>query len=510
VQGVPRRIGRRGAPGAGHVDFPFGAPQPVLPRTVRGRRCPRSRATTAWSSSRTRYPSVDVNHSYSIQGVGVGVGRRRERARSADAVPRALLQAIRYGSAAPLGQRVFAAALQCDEMKEEFMKRLVVLALELSGLSLVAACGGSGDSPPANPPPVSVTVSLQPASLAAIDGGQATPVTASVSGDTGGKGVSWRVTCPVGVASCGSMAQATSASGTRDNFQADPAASTAVSVTITATSVLDPTTSKSVPVTVNPVLRSAGAPDLQTAVVGLPFTLSVPSFLQGGTPPISCAVASGTLPANLSWDATTSTLQGIPVAAVPPAVIAFSCKDSASTPASLAPNLQVYIQVLAAPPRAVLKVPRDFHTATLLADGLVLIAGGVTGPNTVGANLHSTATAELYDPATNASKRIGDMTTARVRHTATVLATGPKAGQVLIAGGDLPGTAELFDPGTGKFTAIGGIVRRFGHTATLLANGMVLLAGGSTILRPARSPTPAACVRLERHTLRRCWVTAGC
>jgi hypothetical protein len=358
------------------------------------------------------------------------------------------------------------------------MKRLVVLALELSGLSLVAACGGSGSQVP---PPPTVAVSMQPASLAAIDGGQTTPVTATVSGDTGGKGVSWTVTCPVGVTSCGSMAQATSASGTRDNFQADPGASTAVSVTITATSVLDPTKSKSVPVTVNPALRSV-VPGVQTesGVVGLPFSLPILSLLHGGTPPIVCEIASGTPPANLSWDATTSTLQGTPVAATTPVVIAFSCKDSASTPASLAPNLQVSIQVMAGPPRAVLKVPRDLHTATLLADGLVLIAGGLTGPNTVNAPVVATATAELYDPATNVSTQIVDMASARVTHTATVLTSGQKAGQVLIAGGDLLGTAELFDPGTRQFTATGKMASpRYGQTATLLANGTVLLAGGA-------------------------------
>ncbi len=106
---------------------------------------------------------------------------------------------------------------------------------------------------------------------------------------------------------------------------------------------------------------------------------------------------------------------------------------------------------------------RRAHTATLLANGKVLVVGGFD--NT------SLATAELYDPATYTFTATGSLTTARSGHTATLL----QDGRVLIAGGQSFGaattSAELYDPATGTFTATGnlGTARTF-HTATLLGN----------------------------------------
>jgi large repetitive protein len=130
-------------------------------------------------------------------------------------------------------------------------------------------------------------------------------------------------------------------------------------------------------------------------------------------------------------------------------------------------------------PTGAMGIERAAHTATLLANGKVLIAGGFNST----ANL---ASAEVYDPAAGAFVVTGTMTTARSSHTATLLANGPAAtnGKVLITGGsDASGdlaTAELFDPATGTFTATGAMSElRSEHTATLLANGKVLLACGT-------------------------------
>jgi len=117
-----------------------------------------------------------------------------------------------------------------------------------------------------------------------------------------------------------------------------------------------------------------------------------------------------------------------------------------------------------------LSVPREFHTASLLPNGKVLIAGGLNFGN--GQTL-TWASAEIYDPSNGSFTATGDMTTARQGHTATLLPNG----KVLIAGGN---SAELYDPATEAFSATGSMTTPRGlHTATLLNNGKVLIAGGS-------------------------------
>ncbi len=115
-------------------------------------------------------------------------------------------------------------------------------------------------------------------------------------------------------------------------------------------------------------------------------------------------------------------------------------------------------------------------TATVLANGQVLIVGGVASENSY------TASAELYDPNTGGFTRTGSLSIGRAYHTAALL----KDGRVLIAGGigadgQPVGAAEIYDPASGKFSATGKLLEaRYDFTMTPLPNGKVLLTGGNT------------------------------
>jgi hypothetical protein len=126
---------------------------------------------------------------------------------------------------------------------------------------------------------------------------------------------------------------------------------------------------------------------------------------------------------------------------------------------------------------------RMFHTATLLLSGKVLITGGA-----INLSGDTTNSADLYDPASNSfTPAIFPMDHQRAAHTATLFATGPMAGKVLITGGVggssfffKDSSAELYDPASQEFTLLPSFMNepRSMHTATLLDDGDVLLAGG--------------------------------
>jgi hypothetical protein len=115
---------------------------------------------------------------------------------------------------------------------------------------------------------------------------------------------------------------------------------------------------------------------------------------------------------------------------------------------------------------------RAAHTATLLPDGRVLLAGGF------GSGEQALASAELYDPKTNTFIVLVPMSVARQSHTATLLPDG----KVLLVGGFNDGylaDAEIFDPQTGLFSPTGTMTTaRSGHVSILLDSGKVLLTGG--------------------------------
>ena len=185
-----------------------------------------------------------------------------------------------------------------------------------------------------------------------------------------------------------------------------------------------------------------------------------------------------------------------------------------------------------------MRAARSGHTATLLADGRVLIVGGGDGSSVLASaelfdpvagtfsstkgNLKqarkltalffclggkvlitggddstvSLSSAELFDPVAETFSAAGDMTTTRAGATATLL----RDGRVLIAGGvdnndALLATAELYDRSVGTFSDTAGNMTsvRWSHTATLLANGQVLLAGGRSNFSPNVHSASANC-----------------
>jgi hypothetical protein len=117
---------------------------------------------------------------------------------------------------------------------------------------------------------------------------------------------------------------------------------------------------------------------------------------------------------------------------------------------------------------------RVLHTATLLGNGKVLVAGGQNQSYT-----SQFSSAEIYDPVTGIWTTTGSMNKSRSGHTATLLPNG----LVLVSGGTIDGTvsAELYDPATGNWTVAASMVYpRSSHIATLLTNGFILVTGGVT------------------------------
>ncbi|MGH9282089.1 MAG: Kelch repeat-containing protein, partial [Acidimicrobiales bacterium] len=126
---------------------------------------------------------------------------------------------------------------------------------------------------------------------------------------------------------------------------------------------------------------------------------------------------------------------------------------------------------------------RMAHTATLLPDGKVLVAGGlVFGPD---ARLTFSNSAQVYDPVAGSWAPTAEMPAVRAEHTATLLAEG----KVLLVGGhgsvgriaEALGDAVVYEPAGGGWTTVGNLMRtpRAAHTATLLEDGSVLIVGGS-------------------------------
>ena len=159
---------------------------------------------------------------------------------------------------------------------------------------------------------------------------------------------------------------------------------------------------------------------------------------------------------------------------------------------------------------AELSTPRAQLTATLLGSGNVLVAGGFGSPSVAHAQLDhvSYALADLFDPIAGWTPT-GQMNAKRFGHTATLLANG----RVLVTGGNDLNTstelasAELYDPATGAWQTTASMRdARAGHTGTRLADGRVLVVGG--VAQPGTAPLASAEL-FEASTAPAGTITAG-
>jgi len=213
------------------------------------------------------------------------------------------------------------------------------------------------------------------------------------------------------------------------------------------------------------------APLFPGATVNQPFSYTFTAT--AGLPPYQNWTGKGALPPGVAPLTSAGLLSGTPTMTGTFPITVTVDDSLGQLSATQAFNLQVYQHGFQ--PNGSMGTARTSHTANLLTDGTVLLAGG-----------QGVATAEKYDPSTKKfTLTTGSMSVARDGHTATLL----KTGKVLITGGQASfgaapyATAELFDPNTGMFTPTAGnmSVARTGHNATLLADGKVLITGGNTL-----------------------------
>lgn len=214
---------------------------------------------------------------------------------------------------------------------------------------------------------------------------------------------------------------------------------------------------------------------LPPAISGTPATSATAGVAYSFTPTATNATGfsiSGTIPTGLNFNPASGTLSGTPSRPGVFGPIVISAVNGNLSSALPPFNITVTSSMGTISAGADLAAVRMFHTATLLANGKVLVAGGYD-------DFGMLSSAELYDPPTSSWTSAGAMSGTRGNHSATLLPDG----RVLVTGGYsdngiTPG-AELYDPATNSWSPAAPMAEaRTDHGATLLPNGQVLVAGG--------------------------------
>jgi Bacterial Ig-like domain (group 2) len=346
-------------------------------------------------------------------------------------------------------------------MRADAMKIVATATLWAAALA-ITACGSS--SPPltiTTPPPTTIAVTPPTANLLR---GESQQFVAQVTGPSD-KSVTWSVDPSVGLIDSTGLYTA-------------PANMDGTDVTIKAISNAAPTKSATATVTL-PLVTIAINPN---AVAITPSS----------THPFTASVV-GLSSSQVGWTVQGTgggTISSVGLYTAPSATGIHSIVATSSLNQNYSATATVLVTTTPATftPTGDLHVGRQFHTATLLANGKVLVAGGSAYAPYCSAGIDS---AELYAPGSGSFTSTGSMTNGRYGQTSTLLLSG----DVLIAGGTAydatacgeldpnpsVATAELYQTSGGSFTATGSMANaRGGHTATLLPSGKVLVAGGGS------------------------------
>jgi len=345
------------------------------------------------------------------------------------------------------------------------MKKNLAGLFLLCALSVLAACGGGSNVTTTPAPALTITSAAPPTGTAgSAYAGNGFLLTAS-----GGKApYSWNWTPATGSAlPPGLTLSDAMISGT-------PTEANTYNVVITVTDSQSPASQRNAPYAITiappppppPSIRTIPSPGEGAVNLLYRFTFTA----SDGVSPLTWS-ETGPLPPGLSL-ATGGTLAGTPTAigSFPITVVLSDSLGRSATPQ----NFTIGVTAHGFEATGSMATGRANHSATLLKDGRVLVAGGLVAFAPLGSTL--TASAEQYDPATGSFSKTGGMGNPRYWHTATLLTNG----QVLITGGRGGlASAELFDPLSGTFAPTGDMASaRVFHTATLLNNGKVLIVGG--------------------------------
>ena len=370
---------------------------------------------------------------------------------------------------------------------------MTIRAIRLAAAVLISAslfgCGGGGSSTPPPPPPpleMAITSGSPPAATVGYQyycyscgwgchgGHNGFPL--SASGGDGHYTWAWAAapgsSLPPGLSLASNVIRGTPSVGSVGSYNVivtatdsgTPAAWASHSYTITIVNPLPP------------VIAALPAP--QGATLNQPYSYQFQVI--SGFAPFTFSV-TGALPPGLALLTATGLLAGTPTSANSYPITVHAI-DAAGQDTAQAFTIGVYQHGFA--PTGSMQAMRTLHTATLLANGQMLVTGGQSDYS--GFNWLNSS--ELFTPASGSFATTGLLQVARTQHTATLLCDlaalpciNPK---VLVVGGNSAagpvGSAEVYDPTAASFTLTGSLATaRYSHTATLLLSGKVLIAGGT-------------------------------